>query len=73
MIYIEGERTMLKWIKKHKVFMCICFVFIVIGVPFIIHCLFKLHPTEKFSFLLQSGAQENCCNIMVVFLRLLVL
>lgn len=41
---------MLKWIKKHKVFMCICFVFIVIGVPFIIHCLFKLHPTEKFSF-----------------------
>ena len=30
--------------------MCICFVFIVIGVPFIFHCLFKLHPTEKFSF-----------------------
>mgnify|MGYP004460842017 FL=1 len=41
---------MLEWIKKHKVFMCICFVFIVIGVPFIIHCLFKLHPTEKYSF-----------------------
>ena len=43
---------MLKWIKKHKVFMCICFVFIVIGVPFIIHCLFKLHPTEKVFFFL---------------------
>ena len=41
---------MLEWIKRHKVFVIICFVIIVIGVPFAIHCLFKIHPTEDYDF-----------------------
>lgn len=41
---------MLKWIKEHKVFALIGYAFIIIGVPVIIHCLFKVHPTERFSF-----------------------
>jgi hypothetical protein len=60
---------MLDWVKRHKILSIVCFIFIVFGVPTIIHCLFKLHPIGKFSFLLLNGAQESYYNIMVVFLR----
>ena len=50
LMYEEGKIHMLEWIKRHKVFVIICFVIIVIGVPFAIHCLFKIHPTEDYDF-----------------------
>ena len=50
LMYEEGKIHMLEWIKRHKVFVIICFVIIVIGVPFAIHSLFKIHPTEDYDF-----------------------
>ena len=38
LMYEEGRMRMLEWIKRHKVFVIICFAIIVIGVPFAIHC-----------------------------------
>lgn len=67
LMYEEGKIHMLEWIKRHKVFVIICFVIIVIGVPFAIHCLFKIHPTEDYDFLWLNGVRENCYNIMVAF------
>lgn len=50
---------MIEWIKKHKKLIVLFFLFICIGIPFIIHCLFKIYPSEEYSFFIAEwGAGE---------------
>lgn len=41
---------MLEWIRKHKIFVLIVVLIIVVGVPLIIHCLYKFSPPPGFEF-----------------------
>lgn len=38
------------WMKKHKILIICALVFVVIGLPVVIHCLFKIHPAEQYRF-----------------------
>lgn len=39
---------MFEWIKKHKIFVVVLSFFIILGIPFLIHVLFKIHPKNDF-------------------------
>lgn len=39
---------MFEWIKKHKIFVVVLSFFIIFGIPFLIHVLFKIHPKNDF-------------------------
>lgn len=39
---------MFEWLKKHKILIVIISIIVILGIPFLIHILFKIHPHNNF-------------------------
>lgn len=46
----ERSEGMNEWFKKHKFLVIVILFCILVGGPFVIHCLFKIQLSEKYSF-----------------------